>query len=363
VLDYVNYRNLTANRSYGSLPDGQSFDRKEFYFNTPGSTNNGSLAPIVVSINEWMADNAFTLPDLADGDYEDWFELYNSSETSADLSGYFLTDSLTNKFMFGIPDNGQYIIPPKGHLLVWADDETKQNTTNTPDLHVNFKLDKAGESIGLFGRAGELVDSVSFGAQITDASQGLFPDGSTTISILNRPTPRFSNTGLNNPPSLSKPQDLWLYAGQADSFALQASDPDLPQQTLSFSLAASSPPNASINAQNGIVSWAPSINPATNQITALVWDNGNPQLSAAQSFRVYVFPAPTLEIEPLEGAPLTLAVTTLLGQTYQWETSSDLGAGVWVPAGPLIYGTGERILFSGEIANTGQMFYRLRILR
>src|SRR5207342_2892962 len=130
VLDYVNYRNLAANRSFGSLPDGQSFDRKEFYFTTPGATNHGFLAPIVVSINEWMADNASTLPDPADGDYEDWFELYNPSSTPADLGGYFLTDSLTNKFMFEIPDNGQYIIPSKGFLLVWADGETKQNTTN-----------------------------------------------------------------------------------------------------------------------------------------------------------------------------------------------------------------------------------------
>ncbi len=363
VLDYVNYRNLTPNRSYGSLPDGQSFDRKEFYFSTPGMTNNGSLAPIVVFINEWMADNASTLPDPADGDYEDWFELYNASATPTDLGGYFLTDSPTNKFLFEIPDNGQYIIPPKGFLLVWADGETKQNTTNNSDLHVSFKLDRTGESIGLFGRTGESVDFVTFGGQITDASQGRFPDGSATIAVLNRPTPRSSNTGLNNPPTLTKPQDLWLYKGQATSFALQASDPDLPQQTLSYSLTGNPPPNASINAQNGIVSWAPTVSPGTHQLTAMVLDNGNPELSAAQSFMVYVFARPTVEIEPLQGTSLTLAVTTLPGQTYQWETCSELGVGIWVPAGPLVYGTGERILFSGEIASTGQMFYRLRILR
>src|SRR5262249_12958668 len=36
VLDYVDYTNLTPNHSYGSLPDGQSFDRQEFYYASPG---------------------------------------------------------------------------------------------------------------------------------------------------------------------------------------------------------------------------------------------------------------------------------------------------------------------------------------
>jgi hypothetical protein len=42
VLDYVDYSSLGTNRSYGSLPDGQSFQRRVFYTPTPGTTNNGS---------------------------------------------------------------------------------------------------------------------------------------------------------------------------------------------------------------------------------------------------------------------------------------------------------------------------------
>ena len=37
VLDYVNYTNLPPNWSYGSLPNGQSFVRVEFYSPTPGA--------------------------------------------------------------------------------------------------------------------------------------------------------------------------------------------------------------------------------------------------------------------------------------------------------------------------------------
>lgn len=43
-------------------------------------------------INEWMAANSATLADPADGDFDDWFELYNPDPYPVDLSGYQLTD-------------------------------------------------------------------------------------------------------------------------------------------------------------------------------------------------------------------------------------------------------------------------------
>ena len=37
VLDYVDYENINLNDSYGSYPNGQSFDRQEFFQATPGA--------------------------------------------------------------------------------------------------------------------------------------------------------------------------------------------------------------------------------------------------------------------------------------------------------------------------------------
>jgi hypothetical protein len=51
VLDYVNYAGLPAERSYGSFPDGQPFDRLEFFYVTPRGTNDGRAAPLAVFIN------------------------------------------------------------------------------------------------------------------------------------------------------------------------------------------------------------------------------------------------------------------------------------------------------------------------
>ena len=68
-----------------------------------------------------MADNTPPHAAPADHDHEDWFEIYNPRPGPADLSGFYLTDNLTNKFQYLIPAG--YTIPPGGHLLVWADNK------------------------------------------------------------------------------------------------------------------------------------------------------------------------------------------------------------------------------------------------
>jgi hypothetical protein len=147
-----------------------------------------------VSINEWMAANnsASGIADPADGDYDDWFELYNPGATSADLAGCYLTDNLTNRFQFRIPDG--YSIPAGGFLLVWADGEPGQNATNRADLHVNFNLRAAGEAIGLFAADGTPIDAVTFGQQTNNVSLGRSPDGSDNIVVLAMPSPRTANS-------------------------------------------------------------------------------------------------------------------------------------------------------------------------
>src|SRR6185503_2850473 len=187
VMDFVNYTGLHSDRSYGSFPDGQPFDRQEFFYVTPRGTNDGRAAPLLIFINEWMAGNAGTLADPADGNFEDWFELYNPATNAVSLAGYYLTDSLTNaagvvtnKLKFLITTNMAHIVPPQGHLLVWADNETGQNLSGgVPrlDMHVNFALSVGGEAIGLFAANGAQIDYVVFGQQTNDVSQGRFPDG------------------------------------------------------------------------------------------------------------------------------------------------------------------------------------------
>jgi hypothetical protein len=126
ILDYLNYDTLAANRAFGSYPDGQSFSREEFFNATPGGTNSRASSLSVV-INEWMAGNTRTLRDPLTSKFEDWFELYNYGSEPVDLTGCYLTHSVTNKYEFPIPAGTR--IPPGGFLLVWAD---KVSTNGTP---------------------------------------------------------------------------------------------------------------------------------------------------------------------------------------------------------------------------------------
>ena len=199
ILDYFNFENLATHRSYGSCPDGQPFNRPDLFFATPGAVNNCAAEPIVVRINEWMAANssASGFADPADGNYDDWFELYNPSSAPSDLAGYYLTDNLTNRFQFKIPPG--YVIPPGGFLLVWADNQSSQNNSNRIDLHVNFSLRQAGEAIGLFAADGTAMDTLVFGSQTNNVSEGRFPDGTGARVFMLLATPRLPNRSSEPP--------------------------------------------------------------------------------------------------------------------------------------------------------------------
>lgn len=144
-----------------------------------------------VVINEWMAANQSAFADPADGQFDDWFELYNPTAGMVNLSGYQLSESLTNATPFVIP-NG-VMIPAHGFLLVWADKEPDQYSPGG-DLHANFKLSSDGQAIALFAPDGTLVDSVRYAPQAPDISEGRWPDAAgAPFFYLPKPTPRTGN--------------------------------------------------------------------------------------------------------------------------------------------------------------------------
>ena len=154
-------------------------------------TFTGTNAWAALRINEWLADNAALTIDPADGDSEDWLELYNPTGASVSLANWTLADSAPTPTTFVIPSG--YSIPAGGRLLVWADDETIQNT-GSGQLHVPFKLSNSGETLTLRAPDGTLVDTITFGQQVKNISQGRTPDGSATIDFLASPSAATANT-------------------------------------------------------------------------------------------------------------------------------------------------------------------------
>ena len=290
VMDYLDYVQLSPDRSFGSYPDGEPRQRRLFYYATPNGTNNPAFPTLQVTLNEFMAVNDTSLADPADQDYEDWFELYNAGTNAVDLTSYTLTDNLTNWNEFVVPAG--YVIPPGGFLLVWADKETGQNRATNRDLHVSFKLSSTNGDIGLFSPDGGLVDSVSYGPQTNDVSMGRFPDGGALPAyFMDLPTPRSANiiAGANRPPTLDPIGNRTVAEQTLLTFTATATDLDA-GQTVTFSLSADAPAGASIDPNTGQFTWTPteSQGPGAYSFTVRATDNGVPACTTGERITVTI---------------------------------------------------------------------------
>jgi len=151
--------------------------------------------PPVLFINEFMADNESTIKDP--NSFEDWIEIYNPGNSTVNMAGMYLTDNLANPTQWRVPTG--VTIPAKDYLIFWADNDVEEGA-----YHTSFALSAGGEEIGLFGADGvTLVDSVTFGAQLTDVSYGRFPDGSGTWGFMTPATPDNENNQHNPPPAIA----------------------------------------------------------------------------------------------------------------------------------------------------------------
>ena len=131
-------------------------------------------AAAAVVINEVLASNTKDLDENLQAD--DWIELYNTTSNRINISGYYLTDNLTNLKKWAFPEGT--FIEPKGFLTVWADEDQKQGL-----LHANFKLSKSGELLILSDSNGIQLDRVEFGEQQDDQGYARVPDGTGSFVI------------------------------------------------------------------------------------------------------------------------------------------------------------------------------------
>lgn len=121
-----------------------------------------------VVINEFLADNDTTQAD-PHGEYDDWIELYNNTDSTIYLANYYLTDDSTDLTQWVFPDT---FIEANDYLIIWADEDSGQN-----GLHANFKISKSGELIYLLDNNQTIIDEIIFGQQAQDISFGRYPNG------------------------------------------------------------------------------------------------------------------------------------------------------------------------------------------
>ena len=151
------------------------------------STIEGQLNPGDIVINELMASNVDVVAD-ADGAYDDWIELLNTTANELSLGGLYLSDDATNLSKWALPNQ---VLQAGSYFIIWADSEQAQGTS-----HANFKLSSAGEALFLSDAHQVLIDSVLFPEQIENVSYGRMPNGLGDFTFLS-PTFEQTNDGAN----------------------------------------------------------------------------------------------------------------------------------------------------------------------
>ncbi|OQY29558.1 MAG: hypothetical protein B6244_03370 [Candidatus Cloacimonetes bacterium 4572_55] len=161
------------------------------------STDEDTIGPppessLELYINEFMASNDAAVTD-ENGEYDDWFEIYNATSEPVDIGGTYVSDDPTDRSKWQIPTSSptETTIPAGGHLVIWCDKQPDQGA-----LHADFSLSGGGESISLADSDGiTVIDDLTYEGQTTDISYGRTPDGADDWQYFDPATPGESNTG------------------------------------------------------------------------------------------------------------------------------------------------------------------------
>ncbi|MCL4179633.1 MAG: lamin tail domain-containing protein [Verrucomicrobia bacterium] len=202
-------------------------------------------APGVI-ISEFMASNDETLND-EDGDRSDWIELRNTDAVTADLNGWYLTDSNTELTKWRIPNVS---VVPDGHLVIFASGKDRSDPTR--QLHTNFRLGRERGYLALVNPEGEVVSAFepAYPEQQTDISYGRDHFAPTVVGYFPVPTPGGPNSsggpGFSPPVHYSRPGGTFL-----TGFQLTRST-ESPTAVIRYTLDGSVPSESSAQYRNPI---------------------------------------------------------------------------------------------------------------
>ena len=146
-----------------------------------------------LKINEYSCSN-IAGPTDAYGQQEDWVELYNTTATNINLTGWYLSDKASNPTKWQIPSG---TINANGFKMVYC---SGRNTVNGQELHPNFKLTQTdNEWILISNTLGTIVDSIKI-VRLTKSnhSVGRSTNGAIDWKLFTTPTPNANNTGAVN---------------------------------------------------------------------------------------------------------------------------------------------------------------------
>ncbi len=199
TIDYANVPDMPSNVSVGrSAADMNSWE--EFQEPTPGFENSAagrqayldSLNSTVegLSINEIMASNQTTLMDEY-GEYPDWVEIYNSTDTRIDLSGFGLTDRVDDLLRYRFPEGAG--VGAGEYLIVYCSDRRDPLGEGGSELHAPFALSSYRETVLLTDPTGKIIDEIEYQELGADVSYARNAENPGLWELTARPTPGYPN--------------------------------------------------------------------------------------------------------------------------------------------------------------------------
>ncbi len=242
-----------------------------------------------IVINEIMSSNTVSITD-EDGDFEDWIELYNPGDGPVSISGWSITDDISEPEKWVFPE---FSINPKNFILVFASGKDRHNSTY---FHSNFKIKASGEALFLFDMYGILIDSFPAVEIESDKSFGRFPDAGPNLLPFYQFSPWNSNNESNVLNKISgshtsgfygQPFYLTINSNRSDSifYTLNGSEPH-PGSSGTYLFQT----NIEITSQNGVPDIFTGIPTSPNQNTVYPWSVPQSPVSKgtilrAQSYR------------------------------------------------------------------------------
>lgn len=145
-----------------------------------------NFGPGLIVINEYSASNRQVLD--AFGNFEDWVELYNTSNNFVDLTGYYLSDNPNNPTKWQMPT---VFIGPGQFLRVIC---SGRDTLAGGIPHANFRLSQLQpEHILLSEPNGTLLESYQLWVTQNGHSYGRTSNGGPDWGVFANPTPGATN--------------------------------------------------------------------------------------------------------------------------------------------------------------------------
>ena len=138
----------------------------------------------------------------------DWVEIYNPTNQQLNIDGLYISDDISQPLKYQITASSALntIVPPKEHIIVWAD-----KLEPTSQLHSNFKLSNNNGQMVVITSSEQFVsnnqdyfnnnpkyvnfaDALRYNYHAGEQSCGRFPDGTPSFYKMTLPTINKDNT-------------------------------------------------------------------------------------------------------------------------------------------------------------------------